>query len=196
MAPLALLGMVPRGVWFGVAGAALLSLGTCAHQRSVKQHYTEAYKAGEAAADAKWQKAFDEMEAAVSQWKTEYEAQTKGLSDELEARYNENARLNRKLADALRLRGPGRAASCGPLRDPGAAALPRNNNAPAEPDAPGPGLPEQDRAIVPWGWLVTRSEEHDDMLEELKARREWDGRVRELHEKLKLELPEIKLSAE
>lgn len=85
----------------------------------------------------------------------------------------ENARIAAD-ADALRLRGPG-AARCA-----SAASLPSGPGgrvaAGGRSDAAGSGVPVQDSAAVPWGWLVNRAEQADLNRAEVLAWREWHAR--------------------
>lgn len=88
---------------------------------------------------------------------------TKVIKDRADA---ENDRIAAD-ADAIRLRGPGKA-TC--PRDASAPAAPvrRDETAPAGADA-GSEVPSGDRAAVSWTWLVGVIQEHDQMRNELQA---------------------------
>lgn len=87
-----------------------------------------------------------------------------------------NDEENRRIAaDAhdLRLSGPGRAV-CNP--QPAATAGGRVESAPVA-DAAGSALPSDDRAAVPWGWLVVRATEHDQLRAEVDSWHTWYARL-------------------
>lgn len=82
--------------------------------------------------------------------------QLKDKSDEKNRRIAADART-------LSVSGPGKAA-CHP-----APVATGHGAGPAKPDAPRPALPPDDRAAVPWPWLVQRAQEHDQLLNEVNA---------------------------
>lgn len=100
-------------------------------------------------------------------------AELAGISAQLRKANDEESRAIHGDAGTLRLSGPGRAV-CRPV----APAAPGGRVAPvAKPDAAGPALPPDDSAAVPWSWLVDRAEEHDELLAEVKAWRQWHDQV-------------------
>jgi hypothetical protein len=99
------------------------------------------------------------------------EKQTAQISKQLRDRTDEENRRIAGDADTLRLRGPGKAVC------PAFPSGPSNGEGPTKPDVAGPALPPDDRAAVPWGWLVQRSEEHDQLLNEVRAWRDWHEQV-------------------
>lgn len=193
---------LPREVWYGLALAALLGGAWWWHRDAVSDAREEGRKAGIAASDAKWQGAFARMQAASDQWRANYEGAATKLSTEIGKRHDQENRLSAALADALRLRGPGRAAApgCRSGAAPGLSAATGEPGRPAAPgDAPGPGLPAEDRAIVPWPWLVSRAEEHDRLRSRVKAWEEWypgqkaahEAAIASLRERLEAEVPKF-----
>jgi outer membrane murein-binding lipoprotein Lpp len=93
------------------------------------------------------------------------------ISQQLKDKNDEDNRRIAGDANSLRLRGPGKSL-CRP-----APAASGDGTRPAKPDASGPALPPDDSAAVPWGWLVQRSEEHDQLLAEVQAWRTWHDEV-------------------
>ena len=94
------------------------------------------------------------------------------LSKELKERTDEENRRIAGDAGSLRVSGPGKA-----VCRPAPAAPGGHEQAAPKTDAPGPALPPDDRAAVPWEWLTERSQEHDQALIENKAWREWYDRL-------------------
>lgn len=106
-------------------------------------------------------------------------------------------------ADALLLHGPGRASAgnCRPIDHSASAAVAGGRNDPASiPDASGSRLPAENGqgvptgggdewAIVPWGWLVQRAREHDDLLSGEMIRRSDDAQQRAAWEKMRAQPP-------
>jgi hypothetical protein len=127
------------------------------HDRDSYKSQRDYYKAAIDEAD----KAVRKAQAAIDQ-----------ISKELRERTDEENRRIAGDADALRLSGPGKAA-CRPAPQ----ASGGHGASPAKPDAPGPALPPDDRAAVPWGWLTDRAQEHDQLLTENKAWRDWYQRL-------------------
>jgi len=95
------------------------------------------------------------------------EKQTAQISKQLRNRTDEENRRTAGDADTLRLRGPGKAVC------PTLPTAPGNGASSANPDVTGPALPPNDRAAVPWGWLTDRAQEHDQLLNETTAWRQW-----------------------
>lgn len=97
-----------------------------------------------------------------------------------------NDATNRRIAagaDALRVRGPGKAACLNPAT-PGASRY----VAPAgKPDAAGPDVPAGDGeallAAVPWPWLVDRAEQCDLNRAEAETWRAWHRQLEEAWKK-------------
>lgn len=157
------LASVPWQVWAVIALVIAGGVGGCIaknkHQAAVKEFGDQRYNEGRASRDA-------EIKAAQD---AKAEADRKLAAALREKANAENARIATRAND-LRLRGPG-AATC---TNPPAArtGTSGHNAAPAEPNAPGLGVPTEQWAAVPWGWLVKRGEEHDKCLVEAGAWRE------------------------
>ena len=176
---------LPGWAWGALVGLALLGGVGWWHVHAVHAAFDQGKVAGIAASDAKWQGAFDQMQHASEIWRANYITISTALSDKLGARYAQDLRDNAAAADDLRLRGPGKAAACGRSIDhpgvPGSAA--GAGPAPAAPDAPRPKLPADDGfAVVPWGWLVDRAREHDNLLAEVATRRAWYDQQKTLYD--------------
>lgn len=146
--------------------------------------------------DGQWQNAFDTMKGAADKWRENFEGRRDALAAARRQAHEDELRRIGVDADALRLRGPGLAAAgagCRPEADPRAGATTSGQQSPAAgPYAPRPGLPEGDRdgdfALVPWGWLVRKAEEHDALLSEAGAWRLHDADQRVLLHDARAEL--------
>jgi hypothetical protein len=90
------------------------------------------------------------------------------LTQDIRNRTDEENRSIAGDADALRVSGPGKAA-CRSAPAASGEHEPASGNG----NAPGPQVPPDDSAAVPWGWLVQRAEEHDLNRAEVLAWREW-----------------------
>ena len=188
---------LPGWAWGVLAGLALLGGMVWWHVHAVNAAFDRGKVAGIAASNASWERSFNQMKDVSETWRDRYTTASTALSDKLGARYAQDLRDNAVAADDLRLRGPGKAAACGrPIDHP---AVPGRASgagpAPAAPDAPGPDMPAGNGfAIVPWGWIVQRTQEHDDLLAEVIARRTWYDQQKTLHDdevaKLRQALPD------
>lgn len=192
-----LIGSIPpRLLWALVAMAAIFGA-VLWHGHAVESARKDGVKAGKLAADIEWKAAFDTQRAASQQWKRNFEARGVRINDLLGARHDQNLRDNSARADDLRLRGPGKAAACGrPGADPRLSSGPGAGGQPASPtDAPADQVPDGDRrAIVPWGWLVARAEDHDALLSEVTTWRSWHDQQKTAHDeavaRLKAQFPD------
>lgn len=175
------LASVPWQVWVGLAIIAALVIGVIVHGNKVeafgKEQYDAGYADGTADRDAEI-KALQDAKA---------EAERK-LAEVLRRKVNEeNARIDAR-GDALRLSGPGKAASCPnpPAASPGAGG---HNEATAEADDARAGVPSEQWASVPWGWLVKKAEDHDKCLIEAGAWREQKAAEIKAYEESKTDAP-------
>lgn len=192
-----LIGSIPpRVLWALVAMAAIFGA-VLWHGHAVESAYDRGKIAGAAAEKKDWQIAFAAMKRAAYHWRDESEAQSDQITELTGARHDQTLRDNSALAGDLRLRGPGQAAACRrPGADPGlssGAGADRRPGAPA--DAPAGQVPAGDgSAIVPWGWLVARAEEHDQLLSEVTTWRSWHDQQKAAHDeavaRLKAEFPD------
>lgn len=187
---------IPPKVWLVIAGLAALGGAWWWHTSTVKAAYNRGYAQATVERDAQWRGAFAKMNAAAEMWRDNFDRQGAALAAEIGAKHAQELRANAARADALRLRGPGRAAAC--INSGGAASLlpaSGGHDAPAGSDDAGvAGLPhEVPMAILPWPDLIQRSEDADADRAEVKAWREWYARTAAEWEayraKLKRELP-------
>ena len=188
---------LPGWAWGVIAGLLLIGGLAWWHVHAVGAAFDRGEAAGIAATDVKWSTAFDTMRGASEQWRTNYEGASAALSTELEKQHDENVRAIGADADDLRLRGPGTLAACGRSRaNPGLSPAPGATGQPgAQPDAPSAPLPDDEpMAVVSWRWLVTRTEEHDKLRDEVMTWRAWYPQQKALHDdgvaKLKAALPD------
>lgn len=167
------LGSIPWQIWAVAAAILLLGIGSCVHGHKVKAFGKTQFTAGRAAADADWKKAFDKARADALAWKAKAEANAVKVSQLLRESHEQTVRSNAALSIGL-LRGGSGAASCRPINRPVIAA-PTSGREPTAPvaNAAGPAMPPEDWAAVPWSWLVTRGQEHDDCLSESRTWREF-----------------------
>lgn len=162
--------------WVGVAVAAGLTFvafhqwGEARHWKKQSGQFEKLYRADEAS--------FQRIAAKATDLKAKTDALTASIAAKLKERNREEN--DRIAADArdLGLRGPGKAACPG---GSGPATTASGHIGPASlADAPGPALPATDRAAVPWQWLVTRAQEHDSLLAEVKSWRADDAQLRKV----------------
>jgi hypothetical protein len=148
---------LPWQVWAVIGLALLLFLGVRWHNGQIK----DAEKRGA-----------DRAYAAVEKKARQLEAKANAVADKIRSKTDEAARTIAADADVIRVSGPGKARAC-----PVPAASGRREPAGGGSDAAGPEMPSDDRAAVPWQWLVQRAEQCDLNRNEVLAWREW-------HEKL------------
>ncbi len=184
---------IPPKVWAAIAAVALLGGGVWWVNHKIDAAYDRGRAEMKIERDAAWQGAFDLMKQTSEKWKAGFEAKARALADEERKHHEQDLRRNAAVADDLRLRGPGAATAprCRPIGDPGpGTAASGAVSAPAGPDAPGPDVPaDGGQAIVPWGWLVQRAQEHDDLLSEVSTWRRWYPRQADALRQAKRELP-------
>lgn len=160
-----ILKAIPRPVWIALIIFALLGLGSCLHQRSVKRFGEERFAAGYAKAVEDGKKRVKKVEQKSTQ-----------ITTEIRSKSDEEIRNNAQRADGLRLRGPG-AAAC---RNPGLPAGASGHVAPGGgTGASAAGVPEQDRIAVPFDYAVDEEEIDDANRIEVLAWREWHKRLTE-----------------
>lgn len=160
----AALGRIPRWAWIAIAVVAILFVGSCVHSRKVKAFGEERYAAGVAYEQAR-------LEAKAKAIKAKADAASKKITEQLKARHDETVTVIYRDADALRVRGPGKAACPGYPGVSGGSG--RSEPISGGADASGLGLPEQGWAAVPWGWLVGEAENCDLNRAEVLTWREW-----------------------
>ena len=194
---------IPGWVWAAAAGLLLLGGLYWYHTNAVSSAYDRGKIAGAAAEKKEWQVAFAAMKRAAYHWRTEAETQSDQITELTGALHDQTLRDNAALADALRLRGPNRAAACGrPGGDPGLSSAAGSDRNPASPtDAPRGPVPAGDGfAIVPWGWLVQKAEDHDRLRARVTAWDSWYDQQKALHDaavaRLRRDIPDPAFSKE
>lgn len=160
---------IPPQIWWAAGAILLLGLGSCVHSHKVKAHD----KSIIAANDAQWQKKLDQARAEALTWKAQAEAKAAAISQDIRGRNEATLQTAAARAADQRMRGPG-AARCG-QGDHSQVSRPASGHEPVSwiADAAGPGLPADDRAAVPWGWLVDRAQLCDANRSEAMSWREW-----------------------
>jgi hypothetical protein len=153
--------LLPWWAWKWLAIASVLVAAFLWHQHAAHKAINAAYQQGRADEATAVQKRALELKAKV-------DALTGKIATiERTANEKENRRIAAD-ADDLRVQGPGHAACA---RIPAAASGPQSASAAAA--AAGSEMPPADSAAVPWGWLVTRAEEHDQLRAEVLSWRSW-----------------------
>lgn len=160
---------VPRQVWIALAIALALFIAFKWHGHRVNNALATAEKRGE-------QRAYARVEAKalkIAAGAADISAKARSL----------NSEKNRRIAvdaDALRVRGPGRAACL----NPAATAAGRYVAPAGRSDAPRPQMPAGDQpalpdalAAVPWPWLVNRAEQCDLNRAEAETWRSWHAQL-------------------
>jgi hypothetical protein len=163
---------IPPKAWLGIGIALAALVGVLWHGHAVRKHYAEAYAAGVAHESAR-------IEAKAKK----LAADAAAISAKARSLNNETNRRIARDADALRVRGPGRAACLNPAT-PGAS---RRQPAIGQADAARPEVPPRDGeallAAVPWPWLVDRAEQCDMNRAEAETWRNWHKQLVEAYEK-------------
>lgn len=160
---------VPRKAWLyggvAVAGIALAVGANLWHGHKVKQFGNERFAAGYAKAVLDGQNL-----------KTTIDANTGAVTVDIRSKTDEKAGRISATADALRVSGPGKASA----RCPSVPAASGGHVAePGTSDVAGAGVSQDERAAVPWGWLVSHAQTCDLNHNEVIAWREWHSRVLE-----------------
>lgn len=178
---------VPRWAWIAAAAVALLTGGYLFHQHRAHAAIAAAKAEQKAADDAAFAKRIAAVAAQATEIRKRAEALSASISNEERIKNDQAHARNAADADALRLRGPGAAASnCRPVDHPAApAASSGHSQAAATSPAPRPGMPANDWATVPWQWLVTVVKEHDDLLADEVTTRAADAQQRAAWEKMR-----------
>lgn len=192
-----LIGSIPPRVLWALLAMAAIFGAVWWHGFAVQRAFDRGQEAGKMVRDTYWKGQIAEWREVGRLWKSAYEAKSRTAAILIGERYAQDLRRNAALADDLRLRGPGRAGACS---GPGSIAnvaggAGRQDGSPAPADAPTGPMPAGDgQAIVPWGWLVQRAEEHDRLLAEVTAWRSHDDQQRLIHQdaikRLRGEYPE------
>lgn len=172
------LKFLPSWLWIAICGAVGLGALTVLHNRHASKQIEAAFNRGWDERDKQYNVAVVKAKAEAQLWKERYEKSAADLTALRSETHAQNLRDIAADADDLRLRGPGAAAagSCARPGDrAGSATTPGGSESTAGPaDAPVAPLPaEQPLAVVPWGDLVRRAEEHDALRDEALTWRTW-----------------------
>jgi len=162
---------VPRWAWIALAVAALIGAGLFFHARAVSSAIDAAEKRGEKRADARHAKKAREWEARIN-----------GISANLRSRNSETNRRIAGDADALRVRGPGKAACLNPATPAASGHLPPGRAA----DAPVAEVPDGERVdliALPFADAIAFAEQHDLCRAEVLTWREQSGQQAEAWQK-------------
>lgn len=171
LAPLALklspvgrfLKRVPRWVWIALAVLAVILAGAWWHGRQVKAFGNERFAAGYA------KRVAEESAEAARRAARDVE-----ITAPIRRKTDETIASNARHADALRVRGPGAAAAC---VNPVPAGPGRRDAPVGGADAAADRVPDPQRIIVPFPWLVDSGERCDGALAEASAWREWHAKL-------------------
>lgn len=170
------LKLVPRWLWILLAVALASRFAANWHAGKVEALDRAAYGRG-----------VTDTVAAAARLQAERARLDAAIAAELRSKNDEESRRIAAAAERLRLRGPGKAACPDPARLPGGAG--RHGAPGGAADAAGPDLPADQRAAVPWPWLVDRAESHDALRAEVLNWREWHRRFTEEWERSRASAP-------
>lgn len=177
----------PPWVWLTLLGVVLVLAFAYWHGLQVGHALNDARKEGAKTADAAWQKRFDDMKVEAEEWRGKAESAQAKLSQEERLRHEAETRVITDRADDLRVRGPGKAQACpGPVDHssvPAASGQPGAGG--GQSDDGGRGVPPEDWAAVPWGWLVNRAEQCDIDRSEVLTWRHWYSEQSKLRNSVK-----------
>jgi hypothetical protein len=194
---------LPSWAWIAAAAGAALVGGTFLHQHKAHQHDAALVKATIDVRDRQWMKRLTDEHAAAVAWKGRADAQLAAIAQlQRKLTDEETARIAAD-ADALLLRGPGKAAAPAGCRPVDPARLPAAAGGHvAQPGAPadaGTQMPAGDgqdqRAVVSWRWLVAVVSERDAFRLEAIAWRGYQATVTGVWNRLKAEAPGTKKGA-
>lgn len=164
-------GSIPRGVWIALAVVAILLLGTCAHKKAVTKAYDAYYAQGKA----------DEGQRIAAK-ALNIAAKATLISTKLRSKSDETNRRIAGDADAIRLRGPGKASCLNPATPRASGRQPAGRPADAAVDQvpSGEGL---ELIGVPFPDFVGAAERCDLNRAEVLTWREWHKQLTENWEK-------------
>lgn len=175
---------IPREVWIGLAVVIFLVAAVLWHNSHAASQLKLAYEQGFSDRDKQLDEALNAMEKEATAWKKKYETASIALSTTQRKLHDETLRSNAARADALRVRGPGAAQACrGSNYSTGLPATSSVGGAAGgQTDADGSGVLADDRAAVPWSWLVSRAESCDADRDEVLQWRNWYPAQKNLYE--------------
>lgn len=163
---------IPRQVWIALAIAATVLAVVLWYNHQIHAAYDRGHKEGVAAENARLAKRAEALTAQIRKKGEDLAAHIRSKNREANDRSN-------ALAAGLVRDGPGRAAYRCPANSAAASGYqPRLGNG----DVAASGVPTGDRlpvevpdplAVVPWGWLVSKSQSCDLNLHDNQAWNEW-----------------------
>lgn len=155
----AVLKHVPWQIWAAIGLAFVIWRGIDWHEDAVSAARKQGDKAG-----------FDRAVTIIEIKARALAAKADAIAAKARRISDEKARTVSVAADDLRVSGPGAARCASPPR----AASPRRPDTPGRAaDAPAAQVPTDDRAAVPWQWLVGEAEVCDLNRNEVVAWRDW-----------------------
>ena len=177
------LKMIPRWAWIALAVVIAVIGLVLFHNHKVNQFERDTRTDERAKVDAEWTARMDAMRKKAEGVRNRAEALARDINKDIGGRNEQEARLIVSRADALRVRGPG-AARCRPDNHSSVPiAAGQHEPASGGPNVAGSSVPSDDRAAVPWPWLVERAQQCDLNRSEVMSWREWQTRQSELNER-------------
>jgi hypothetical protein len=174
----AVLKRIPKQVWIAVAIALALAAAFVWHQH--KAH--SALKSADAAGYAR---AMKDVEARALKLKAKVDKLTAKISAEERTKNDVENRRIASAADALRLRGPGKALCTVPAGAPGASSGHFDASGPGDASVSGVLDPQRVALVgLPVSSAVGFAEQHDVLRAEVISWREWYRRLQEAWPKL------------
>lgn len=175
---------IPREVWIALIVVIALVLAVWWHNSHADAQLKLAYEQGVADRDKELDDALALMEEDAKAWKEKYETASNALAVTERALHDQTLRSNAARADALRLRGPGASQACRGSDNPSGLSSRTSSNGTAaqQSDADGSGVLADDRATVPWPWLVARAESCDADRDEVIRWRNWYPAQKKLYD--------------
>jgi hypothetical protein len=166
---------IPKAGWIALAIGLAVIAGLIWHHRAVGKHDAELTAKVTAQVNARWEKATEDLRQKAIKLAAKANATSRTITTKLKGQHDEEVRNIGRRADGQRLRGPGAAAlNCGPGNPAGlSSGAGRHVEGSAVADAGRPGLPAEDRAAVPWPWLVGRGASCDVSRAENLTWRQW-----------------------
>lgn len=155
----AFLGRIPKWAWLALAIGIALFLGVRWYHNQIHAAYDRGVIAERTQA-----------KAAADRLKAEIDTKTRQIADLLRRKSDEQARHIAVAADDLRLSGPGKVS----FRCSGSSTAPSGRNqASGQGNAPRVEMPSEERAVLPWDWVVGQAERCDLNRSEVLAWRTW-----------------------
>lgn len=164
----AFLRSIPWQVWAAIALGLIIWRGIAWHERTVDAAFQKGVRSGIEQTNARWQQRFDKQKAEAAK-----------LAAEIRRITDEQARHIAADADALRLRGPGKASCPGttPAARPGGYVAPAGSgNVTVDQVPDGERI---DLIALPFPGAIAFAEQHDQCRNDLLAYRAWEKQIRQ-----------------